>query len=84
MPSAREAWEALFAGPLAGRDVTRVICTHFHPDHLGLAGWLTERFGVPAVDDARRMAVGAHADHRRAGRAAGRGARVYARRRLER
>lgn len=43
----REAWEALFDGPLAGRSVTRVICTHFHPDHLGLAGWLTGRFGAP-------------------------------------
>jgi glyoxylase-like metal-dependent hydrolase (beta-lactamase superfamily II) len=42
----REAWEALFEGPLAGQRVSRVICTHFHPDHLGLAGWLTERFGV--------------------------------------
>ena len=46
IPPAREAWEALFAGPLQGRTVTRVICTHFHPDHLGLAGWLTQRFGV--------------------------------------
>lgn len=44
---AREAWESLFSGPLAGRRVTRVICTHFHPDHIGLAGWLAERFGVP-------------------------------------
>jgi len=43
---AREAWEAQFAGPLAGRTITRVICTHFHPDHIGLAGWLTEKFGV--------------------------------------
>ena len=43
---AREAWEQLLAGPLAGRTVTRVIVTHFHPDHIGLAGWLTERFGV--------------------------------------
>jgi glyoxylase-like metal-dependent hydrolase (beta-lactamase superfamily II) len=43
----REAWEALFDGPLAGRAVTRVICTHFHPDHLGLAGWLTGRFDAP-------------------------------------
>jgi glyoxylase-like metal-dependent hydrolase (beta-lactamase superfamily II) len=42
----REAWEALFAGPLEGRRVTRIVCTHFHPDHLGLAGWLCERFGV--------------------------------------
>lgn len=46
IPPAREAWEALFAGPLAGRTVTRIIVTHFHPDHLGLAGWLAERFGV--------------------------------------
>ena len=46
LPQSREAWEAVFAGPLAGRSVTRVICTHFHPDHLGLAGWLTSRFGV--------------------------------------
>lgn len=42
--ASREAWDALFAGPLAGRTVTRVIVTHFHPDHIGLAGWLTERF----------------------------------------
>jgi glyoxylase-like metal-dependent hydrolase (beta-lactamase superfamily II) len=42
----REGWEALFDGPLAGRAITRVICTHFHPDHIGLAGWLTERFSV--------------------------------------
>src|SRR3954469_9101139 len=47
LPPSRAGWEALFAGPLAGRTVTRVICTHFHPDHIGLAGWLTERFGVP-------------------------------------
>jgi glyoxylase-like metal-dependent hydrolase (beta-lactamase superfamily II) len=46
IPPSREAWETLFAGPVAGRSVTRVICTHFHPDHIGLAGWLCERFGV--------------------------------------
>jgi glyoxylase-like metal-dependent hydrolase (beta-lactamase superfamily II) len=46
MAAARESWEALFAGPLAGRSASRVIGTHFHPDHIGLAGWLTERFGV--------------------------------------
>jgi glyoxylase-like metal-dependent hydrolase (beta-lactamase superfamily II) len=42
----RDAWNALFAGPLAGRRVTRVFVTHFHPDHAGLAGWLCDRFGV--------------------------------------
>jgi len=44
---AREGWEALLAGPLVGRTATRVIVTHFHPDHIGLAGWLCERFGAP-------------------------------------
>jgi glyoxylase-like metal-dependent hydrolase (beta-lactamase superfamily II) len=46
IPAAREAWERLFEGPLAGRQVTRIFCTHMHPDHVGLAGWLSERFGV--------------------------------------
>ena len=44
MPSARETWERLFIGFMSGKPVTRVICTHLHPDHVGLAGWLTERF----------------------------------------
>lgn len=43
-PETRALWEDIFAGPLAGRPVTRVISTHFHPDHMGLAGWLCERF----------------------------------------
>lgn len=47
LPASRAAWKALFAGPLAGRCVTRILCTHFHPDHIGLAGWLTDRFDVP-------------------------------------
>ena len=42
----RAAWEALLVGPLRGRKLTRVIATHFHPDHVGLAGWLCERFGL--------------------------------------
>jgi glyoxylase-like metal-dependent hydrolase (beta-lactamase superfamily II) len=47
IPPCREAWDALLAGPLAGRTITRLIVTHFHPDHLGLAGWLAERFDAP-------------------------------------
>jgi len=39
-----DVWEALFADALGGRPVTRVIATHMHPDHLGLAGWMTRRF----------------------------------------
>src|SRR5262249_22216183 len=45
----RAAWEALVTGPLAGERLTRLIVTHFHPDHIGLAGWLAERFGLPLL-----------------------------------
>ncbi len=38
----RAVWEAV----LAGKRVSRVVCTHFHPDHMGLAGWLCERHSV--------------------------------------
>lgn len=47
LPATRAEWEVLLAGPLEGRPVTRVICTHMHPDHIGLAGWLCERFRAP-------------------------------------
>ena len=43
--SAREIWEQMFAGFMQNRPIVRVICTHLHPDHVGLAGWLIERFG---------------------------------------
>ena len=42
----REAGESLLSGPLAGRQVSRVIVTHFHPDHVGLAGWLCQELGA--------------------------------------
>jgi glyoxylase-like metal-dependent hydrolase (beta-lactamase superfamily II) len=35
----RREWEALLAGPLGWRKVRRVVVTHHHPDHVGLAGW---------------------------------------------
>lgn len=35
----RAIWDTLLSGPLAGKPVTRVIGTHHHPDHIGLAGW---------------------------------------------
>lgn len=47
LPDTVGAWEAALAGPLEGRPVTRLICTHMHPDHIGLAGWLCERFEAP-------------------------------------
>jgi glyoxylase-like metal-dependent hydrolase (beta-lactamase superfamily II) len=42
----QETWEKLFAAGL-DRPLTRIIVTHFHPDHAGMAGWIAERFNVP-------------------------------------
>lgn len=35
----RLIWETVMAGPLQSLPVRRVIGTHHHPDHIGLAGW---------------------------------------------
>jgi glyoxylase-like metal-dependent hydrolase (beta-lactamase superfamily II) len=42
----RAAWERVFEAELQGLPVLRVIVTHMHPDHMGLAHWLTERWNV--------------------------------------
>jgi glyoxylase-like metal-dependent hydrolase (beta-lactamase superfamily II) len=46
-PQTAATWETILAGPLSGRPIKRVICTHMHPDHVGMAGWLTRRFNCP-------------------------------------
>jgi len=42
----RERWHQLRADALAGVRLDRLLATHFHPDHLGLAGWLCELTGA--------------------------------------
>jgi glyoxylase-like metal-dependent hydrolase (beta-lactamase superfamily II) len=39
-----QGWRDAFDGVLSGKPVTRVICTHMHPDHVGLAGWILRKF----------------------------------------
>ena len=43
----RGHWERLIAEELEGLPIVRVLCTHTHPDHVGLAAMLTERFSAP-------------------------------------
>lgn len=41
----RSLWEQVFDqldGPISG-----VLVTHLHPDHVGLAGWIADKFDVP-------------------------------------
>jgi glyoxylase-like metal-dependent hydrolase (beta-lactamase superfamily II) len=45
----RALWEAHFVHTLCGRPVRRIVATHYHPDHLGNAAWLMERFDCPVV-----------------------------------
>src|SRR5262249_14954602 len=40
-------WERIFAEQLGGKPIGRIIVTHFHPDHIGLAGWLADRWHAP-------------------------------------
>jgi glyoxylase-like metal-dependent hydrolase (beta-lactamase superfamily II) len=56
-PNVISAWEQIFTGPMAGRPVTRLIVTHFHPDHIGLAGWMVERVGCPLWITASEIAA---------------------------
>ena len=45
--SSKDAWETVFEKYLGGRKVTRIFVTHLHPDHIGLAGWIAEKFDAP-------------------------------------
>jgi len=44
-PETAAAWRQLRDGALGGRDIERVVVTHMHPDHVGMAGWITRRTG---------------------------------------
>lgn len=38
----RGLWEQL----LVGKDIRRIVLTHYHPDHAGNAAWLVQKFGA--------------------------------------
>ena len=46
-PESRAQWEQVFVNALDGLPILRVIVTHMHPDHIGLAHWLCERWQAP-------------------------------------
>lgn len=47
MAETKTAWERVFARHLDGLPIRRLVVTHYHPDHVGLAHWLAEAWRVP-------------------------------------
>ena len=45
--ASRAQWEEIFATRLEGLPILRVIVTHMHPDHIGLADWICRRWNAP-------------------------------------
>ncbi len=45
--ASKAQWESIFATQLQGLPILRVVVTHMHPDHIGLAHWLCTRWDVP-------------------------------------
>jgi glyoxylase-like metal-dependent hydrolase (beta-lactamase superfamily II) len=45
-PEVREQWEQVWAATLGGRPVTRLVVTHYHPDHAGNSAWICERWNL--------------------------------------
>lgn len=46
IPATRDIWEQHFTGTMGGKPISRILVTHYHPDHLGNAQWLAERFAT--------------------------------------
>ncbi|MEM6683555.1 MAG: MBL fold metallo-hydrolase [Pseudomonadota bacterium] len=46
-PDVQALWQQVFDSHIGARPVHKIIITHFHPDHVGLAGWLHEKTGAP-------------------------------------
>lgn len=45
----RELWQQVFAQVLDGRPITRIIVTHYHPDHIGQSAWLSQIWNAPVL-----------------------------------
>ncbi|MCP5426314.1 MAG: MBL fold metallo-hydrolase [Gammaproteobacteria bacterium] len=55
----RALWQEAFQNCLEGRPLGRIIVTHYHPDHIGQAAWLSEQFRVPVFMTAGESATAA-------------------------
>lgn len=45
----RELWQMVIEQALDNKPIRRIVVTHFHPDHIGQAAWLAERFSAEVL-----------------------------------
>lgn len=45
VPKTQQIWDSLLTK--LGKPLTKVIVTHMHPDHIGMAGYLVDKYRVP-------------------------------------
>ncbi len=66
-------WQSLESTLLRSRPLRRILLTHYHPDHMGCAAWLQQRYDVPvriasrALPSAQFIVDGPSAERREAG-----------------
>ena len=45
----KSIWQEVLRDRLAKKPIKRVVLTHHHPDHVGMAGWFRSEFGVEII-----------------------------------
>ena len=51
----QEHWEALINGPLKGKKFAGLLITHYHPDHIGMAGWLQNKLNIKCYTSKKEL-----------------------------
>jgi len=49
MPKVKVLWKRILDEKVGDKPIKRIFVTHYHPDHIGLAGWLSEEYDAPMV-----------------------------------
>ena len=51
-------WDYILNSKILPRRIKKIICTHHHPDHMGMAGWLQNRTGASFLTSKREWLYG--------------------------
>ena len=54
----KSIWRKIFKKILNGKPINKLICTHAHPDHIGLSGWITKKYKTKLLITREEWAFG--------------------------